>query len=101
MLVRLTNGVVNPIFERPGFWRQLSTLLRRDAVVAIRDPTLYYLQVSLLVSLSGITGEKDRFTGQLRLTYQSGWGMGVALIVPKQCPRVDMHIASRSLGHNS
>lgn len=45
MLVRLTNGMVTQNFDRPGFWRQLSTLLRRDAVVAVRDPTLYYLQV--------------------------------------------------------
>lgn len=46
MLVRLTNGIVDPTFERPGFLRQLSTLLWRDSVVAVRDPTLYYLQVS-------------------------------------------------------
>lgn len=49
MLVRLTNGAVAQTFDRPGFWRQLSTLLRRDAVVAVRDPTLYYLQVGPLV----------------------------------------------------
>eukprot|EP00903_Cladosiphon_okamuranus_P008855 g8479.t1 len=49
MLVRLTNGVVPQKFERPGFLRQLSTLLRRDAVVAVRDPTLYHLQFVLHV----------------------------------------------------
>eukprot|EP00752_Nemacystus_decipiens_P016241 g14521.t1 len=49
MLVRLTHGVVPPTFDRPGFSRQLSTLLRRDAVVAVRDPTLYYLQFVLHV----------------------------------------------------
>ncbi|CAN0256903.1 unnamed protein product, partial [Ectocarpus fasciculatus] len=38
MLVRLTNGIVDPTFERPGFLRQLSTLLWRDSVVAVRDP---------------------------------------------------------------
>ncbi|CAM9653972.1 unnamed protein product, partial [Ectocarpus sp. 12 AP-2014] len=49
MLVRLTNGIVDPTFERPGFLRQLSTLLWRDSVVAVRDPTLYYLQFVLHV----------------------------------------------------
>lgn len=45
MLVRLTNGIVDRKYERPGFYRQVSTLLWRDSVVAVRDPTLYYLQV--------------------------------------------------------
>lgn len=45
MLVRLTNGVADRTYERPGFNRQLTTLLWRDFVVAVRDPTLYYLQV--------------------------------------------------------
>ncbi|CAN0102424.1 unnamed protein product [Pylaiella littoralis] len=49
MLVRLTNGVIATTFERPGFSRQLSTLLWRDSVVALRDPTLYYLQFVLHV----------------------------------------------------
>ncbi len=45
MLVRLTHGIVDSTIERPGFSRQMSTLLWRDSVVAVRDPTLYYLQV--------------------------------------------------------
>ncbi|CAM9299488.1 unnamed protein product, partial [Hapterophycus canaliculatus] len=49
MLVRLTNGVVDRTYERPGFYRQLTTLLWRDSVVAVRDPTLYYLQFVLHV----------------------------------------------------
>lgn len=64
MLVRLTNGIVTPKFERPGFSRQLFTLLRRDAMVAVRDPTLYYLQVGRLAFERNI-GERDWFRGQL------------------------------------
>ncbi|KAG5179071.1 P-loop containing nucleoside triphosphate hydrolase protein [Tribonema minus] len=30
-----------------SFWRQFTVLLKRDAVLARRDPTLYYLQVAL------------------------------------------------------
>lgn len=60
MLMRLTNGVVPKTFDRPGFWRQLSTLLRRDAVVAVRDPTLYYLQVGHL-DFGWDVGEIDLF----------------------------------------
>lgn len=47
MLKKTANGVKIPVFQRPGFRRQLTTLLWRDAMVAIRDPTLYYLQVAL------------------------------------------------------
>lgn len=49
MLQRMAIGGKEITFERPGFWRQLSTLLWRDAVVAVRDPTLYYLQVCFLL----------------------------------------------------
>ncbi|CAM9842953.1 unnamed protein product, partial [Phaeothamnion confervicola] len=30
-----------------GFWRQYLTLTRREAIMALRDPTLYYLQFGL------------------------------------------------------
>ena len=49
MLEKTANGMKIPTFQRPGFRRQLSTLLWRDAMVAIRDPTLYYLQVGLSI----------------------------------------------------
>lgn len=47
MLERMAKGGKEYTFSRPGFATQVSTLLWRDAVVALRDPTLYYLQVSL------------------------------------------------------
>lgn len=34
-----------PTFPGTGFWIQFWTLLWRDSVLAVRDPTLYYLQV--------------------------------------------------------
>lgn len=46
MLAKTAKGREDHTFDRPGFYRQLSTLLLRDVMVAIRDPTLYYLQVS-------------------------------------------------------
>lgn len=44
-LESIARGGSDITFDRPGFWRQFTTLLKRDATVAIRDPTLYYLQV--------------------------------------------------------
>lgn len=46
MLERMSRGAQDATFGRPGFYMQVATLLWRDAVVAARDPTLYYLQVS-------------------------------------------------------
>lgn len=45
MLAKSAKGSQGYTFKRPGFYRQLTTLLWRDSVVAVRDPTLYYLQV--------------------------------------------------------
>ena len=50
MLEKIARGCESHTFIRPGFYRQMSTLLWRDAVVAARDPTLYYLQVSKCLS---------------------------------------------------
>jgi hypothetical protein len=60
LLVASENGIiidyaryVNVYGEKTTFWRQYSTLVRRDYMLAMRDPSLYYMQFSLVL-VSGL-----------------------------------------------
>ena len=60
LLVASENGIiidyaryVNFDCEKTTFWRQYSTLVRRDLMIATRDPSLYYMQFSLVL-VSGL-----------------------------------------------
>jgi ABC-type multidrug transport system ATPase subunit len=60
LLVASENGIiidyaryVNFDGEKTTFWRQYSTLVRRDLMIAMRDPSLYYMQFSLVL-VSGL-----------------------------------------------
>ena len=60
LLVASENGIiidyaryVSADGEKTTFWRQYSTLVMRDLALALRDPSLYYMQFSLVL-ISGL-----------------------------------------------
>ena len=72
LLVASENGIiidyaryVNVDGEKTTFWRQYSTLVMRDLALALRDPSLYYMQFSLVL-ISGLLVGSAYYRAMLR-----------------------------------